>query len=128
MKKARSNRFWAITLGLVLAAALAAYFLLLGTGGPAATARIYQDGVLIEEIDLLYITAPYELTFDGPHGGNTVRLEPGRVCIIDAGCPDKTCVAHGWVTAPRFPAVCLPNRLVVEVSKGEDPGFDALSQ
>ena len=127
MRLLKSNRFWALALGLLLAVALMGSYLVL-RGRDAATARIYQDGVLLEEINLLAVTAPYTLHIDGPHGGNTLGVEHRRIRILDAGCPDKTCVAHGWVQSPLLPAVCLPNRLVVEVTGLDASDFDAISK
>ena len=112
----RSNRFWLILLAAVLcAAAVGSYFVLRGSEG--TTARIYSDGELVETIELSLVTEEYSFTVTGPEGGtNTVTVEPGRICVSDADCPDRVCVHQGWISNGTVPVVCLPNRLVIEIS------------
>lgn len=110
---------------LVLLAAASAVFLLLRPKDGGKTAQISLDGELVKEIDLDAVREPYTFTLDGPGGfSNTVRVEPGRICVESAGCPDQICVHQGFIEDGTFPIVCLPNRLMIEIVEGGE-GLDA---
>lgn len=121
------NRGGRIVLALLLATACAcAAFVLLrpaGTQRPVAT--ITLDGALVEEIDLSAVEEAYTLTLDGPGGfSNTILVEPGRIRVEEAGCPDQVCVNQGFISDGPTPIVCLPNKLMIQIAGGGD-GFDA---
>ena len=63
----------------------------------------------------------------GERGSNTIQVEPGRIRVLEADCPDQVCVRQGWISDEVTPIVCLPHRLVIQVSGGTDAGVDALS-
>lgn len=85
------------------------------------TAKIYQNGELIQEINLDDLTESVEFKITGKNGcKNTVRAEHGRICMLDADCPDKICVNTGWISNGVIPIVCLPNKLTIEISGGKN--------
>ena len=105
-----------ILLLLLAAAAVSAAYILFrdaGTAGPVA--RVTRDGVLLEEIDLSRVDAPYSLTFEDGSGSNTVLVERGRIRVSEADCPDQICVHQGWISDDLIPIICLPHRLLIEV-------------
>ncbi len=53
-----------------------------------------------------------------------IRVEPGRIAVTAADCPDKVCVDAGWRSDSASPIVCLPHRLVIRIEKdaAADPG------
>lgn len=86
--------------------------------------QILQDGKCIKEIDLSSVKESYEMVIEDSKGGsNTVLVEPGRICIKEADCPDQICVKRGWLFDSSSPIVCLPHRLVIQTSGGS--GTDA---
>lgn len=92
--------------------------LIIFTGHTSDTyANIYRDGVCIYSVDLSTVHKAYELDFTDEHGSNTVRIEPGRICVTDANCPDSVCINSGWITDSAAPIVCLPHRLVIRIEK-----------
>ena len=98
-----------VSLALVLAA-LTAWTLLLRS---SRVVEIVQDGTVIKIIDLDRITAEESFTVPAPDGGsNTVTVQPGRICVSSADCPDKICVQRGWLSEGT-PIVCLPHRLII---------------
>lgn len=101
---------------IVLAALLlgcGAFFLFAPKSGTAAL--VYLDGELYAEIDLSAVSESYTL----PIGeGNTALVEPGRISMHSAECPDKLCVKQGHATLLQ-PVVCLPNKVIVVI---EGPG------
>ena len=106
----------AILLLLLAAAAASAVCLLRfrpGTERPVA--RITRDGALVEEVDLSRVEEPYTLVLKDGRGSNTVLVEPGRIRISEADCPDQICVRQGWIGDGTVPIVCLPHRLIVEI-------------
>ena len=103
-----------IALLLLAAVAGSAAFLLLQSGGTEhPVARITRDGVLLEEIDLSRVDTPYSITLEDGSGTNTVLVEPGRVRVSEADCPDQICVNQGWIADGTVPIVCLPHRLIL---------------
>ena len=69
-----------------------------------------------EEIDLERVTEPRTLTLEDGRGRNTVLVERGRICVSEADCPDQICVKQGWISDGTVPIVCLPHRLVIEIT------------
>ncbi len=115
-----------ILLILILSAAvlLIRYF----TAGKAGTARIYQDGALVREIDLSDIAAPYTFTITSTDGSyNTIKVEQGAIGVTDADCPDKTCRNMGMVRSSAYPISCLPHKLLIQIADN-DSGIDAAAQ
>ena len=101
---------------LLAAAALSAACILLrdkGTNGPVA--RVTRDGVLLQEIDLDQVDAPYTITFEDSGGTNTVLVEKGRVRVSEADCPDQICVHQGYISDDLIPIICLPHRFMIEI-------------
>lgn len=113
---------------LVVVAAVSAVFLLLGREEPQRpVARITLNGTIVNEIvlDMSPAALPQTFTYEGPGGfTNTVEIEPGRIRVAEAGCPDQVCVNQGWISDGTVPIVCLPNKLVIEITGGGD-GLDA---
>lgn len=94
---------------------------------PGTVANIYIDGVCVRSVDLAAVTAPYEFTIDTGRGTNTVSVEPGRIRVSEADCPDQVCVRMGWQGDGASPIVCLPHRLVIRIEKAAADGVDAVS-
>ena len=114
------TRTWAIVftaaallLGAAAYAALAAK--------PEGVVRIVSDGVVLREIDLGRVTEEYRFTVDAPHGGsNVVTVQPGRIRVSEADCPDQVCVRQGWLAGRAAPIVCAPHRLVIAFEGAAD--------
>lgn len=123
----RSTKFWILLLGGVLAAAVAASVWVLRSGVDGTVANVYQDGACIRTIDLSAVTEPYSFTVSWGDGGyNVVSVEPGRIRVAEADCPDQVCVRQGWISNSVAPVACLPHKLVIELSSpaGTTPDVD----
>lgn len=117
----------ALVLVFCLLACLTIYFRLKKPAN-GLTAYIYQDGQLIETIDLHAVTAPYTFTIPTLDGGrNTIEVRPDAIGIIDADCPDKLCVSTGFVDSTLLPIVCLPHRLVIQLEASNQAQPDVIS-
>ncbi len=85
------------------------------------TAYIYQNGTLIQTIDLSKVTHEYSLDFTGSNGGkNQVFVQPNGISVTYANCPDQVCVHQGIVRNSLLPITCLPNGLVIELKANHD--------
>ena len=120
----RSNRFWVVLLCFVVAVSAGAAFLQRGVAGSIAC--VYQDGVLVESIDLTTVVEPYTFFIESDTGMNLVSVENGRIRVFEADCPDGACVRQGWLSGGRMPIVCLPHRLVIELEGRNTSDLDAV--
>ena len=81
--------------------------------------NILQDGKVLFNIDLVSAEdQTLEIEYEGRI--NTVQIENGRIRMLNAECPDQTCVHMGWLRSGSIPIVCLPNHLVIEYTDSED--------
>lgn len=113
-----------LALLILVAAVSAAAILLPRKGRDAPVARISRDGVVLEEIALDQVEESYSFVLEDERGSNTILVEPGRVRVSQADCPDQICVEQGYISDGTVPIVCLPHKLVIEIVGGGD-GFDA---
>ncbi|MBO6046766.1 MAG: NusG domain II-containing protein [Erysipelotrichaceae bacterium] len=88
--------------------------------------QIIQDGKVIETIDLSKVTRAYTFTIKCESGYNTISVEPGRICVIDADCRDHICMQQGWLSDQATPIVCMPHGLIIQLSDASQT--DALTQ
>ena len=75
------------------------------------------DGKLYGEYSL---SGNQTIVIDGSHGYNRVVIENGAAYVEDADCPDKYCMKYKPISKGNETIVCLPHRLVVEVTGKAD--------
>ena len=82
--------------------------------------NIVQDGAVLYTVDLaLAENQTFEIEYEGRI--NVVQIEDGRIRMLEAECPDQTCVHMGWLNSGAMPIVCLPNHLSIEyAASGND--------
>lgn len=120
------NLKWAAVFLLVIAVSIAVWFLHGSFSKPPKNAQILQNGVVIRTMDLEKVARPYEFEVASEDGGyNIVRVEQGRIGIVDADCPDKICVRQGFITNGVLPIVCLPHKLSIVIT--DDNSVDAVA-
>lgn len=75
--------------------------------------NIVQDGKILYSFDLSTVE---DQTFDIAYEGriNTVQIQNGKIRMLEAECPDKTCIHMGWLESGTLPIICLPNHLSIE--------------
>lgn len=77
--------------------------------------EIVQDGEVLYRLDLARAEDQViEVEYDGRI--NTIEIKDHRIHMLEAECPDKTCVNMGWL-ATAAPIVCLPNHLVIQFAE-----------
>lgn len=126
--KPLSSRFWLLILAALMALSLLGIFLLPRLITPKGNlVGLYLDGERINTIDLAAVTSPYTFSVTGKSGLTaTVEVEPGRIRVKEATCPDQICVERGWLEADGPPIVCLPNTLVLQIENPSDDALDAV--
>lgn len=128
MAEFKKNLRWAVVFLAVIGISLAVILIRKNTAPTAKTAKIIQNGKVIQTVDLENVTEPYEFTVTNEQGGeNTIRVEKGRIAVIHASCPDKICMSRGFIDSSLFPIVCLPNKLSVVITDGGDNDIDAVA-
>lgn len=69
------------------------------------------------------------ITFTDENGGiNILVIHNGTAVMQEADCPDKLCTKQRAISGKGESIICLPHKLVVEVTKGEEPELDAVVQ
>lgn len=83
------------------------------------TVQIIQNGEILYTINL---EESDDQTIEVEYKGNRniIQIQNHGICIIDAKCPDKTCVKMGELKSSATPIVCLPNKLVIKFVEKDD--------
>ena len=58
---------------------------------------------------------------------STLIIEDGYAYVKDSVCPDKLCEKQGRINKDNQMIVCLPNKIIVKVIKGEDNEIDVMT-
>ena len=115
----KDNLKWIIIFAVLCIVSATVWIVMNNLGGEHKNAVIRQNGKIIKEIDLNAVTDPYGHS-------NTIRVEQGKIAIIDADCADKICVNTGYISDGVIPIVCLPHRLSITIVDKESD-FDAIA-
>lgn len=125
MNEFKKDLKWAAVFLLIIAVSALVIFFHRSLPKTAKTAQILQNGEVVRTVDL-DTDEPYEFEIDSDNGHNTIRVENGKIGVIDADCPDKICVRQGFIDNSALPIVCLPHKLLVVITdNGGD--IDAVS-
>lgn len=95
------------------------------------SAVIRQDNEVVKIIDLSTVQETYELTFyhgDHQEHYNIVEVEPGRIRVKAANCPEQIDVRVGWLSKAGDIAVCLPHRLIIELKGSQQGDIDIIAR
>ncbi len=108
---------FALGFGIVLGGLLTAWILITNTQTSNSIAKVYQNGTEIYAVDLSKVDKAYSYEVEGSHGErNVVLIEPGKISISEASCPDQVCVHTGAIEAGNLlPIVCLPNKVEIKM-------------
>ena len=71
---------------------------------------VYADYALSEDQEV-------SLDIDGWH--NRFQIKDGKVSMLEADCPDQYCVEHAAIDKVNETIVCLPHKVVLEITEGE---------
>ena len=110
-----------VVLAVVALAAASALTVWPGRDSGSLTAVVTADG---EELDRF---APADLAADPrtyAHNGYTltVTAEGGGLRVAEADCPTQDCVHTGTISRSDQSIVCLPARIVIQLTGGQPDG------
>mgnify|MGYP004489914853 FL=1 len=84
--------------------------------GSAVDART----AVIQDADGNTFTMPLSqddvLTVASSAGTNVIEVQAGKVRVSEADCPNQDCVDQGWISNAGQQIVCLPHKLVVNIT------------
>lgn len=70
-----------------------------------------------EKVAVLDLNEDTTQKINTKYGFNEVKIEKGEVSVTNADCPDKICANHRHISKVGETIVCLPHKLVVEISE-----------
>lgn len=76
--------------------------------------KISADGKTVKTLSL---DKDDEYVFESDKGYNIVIIKDGAVYVKEADCPDKICVNHKKISNVGETIICLPHKLVVEITE-----------
>ncbi|NLV91159.1 MAG: NusG domain II-containing protein [Firmicutes bacterium] len=93
-------------------------------------AVISVDNQPIQRINLSRVQEPYTLPIRPDSSRyNLLAIEPGRIRVLEANCPNQIDVRQGWISDSTRSIVCVPNRLVVRIESSDNSlGIDGVVQ
>ena len=83
------------------------------------TISVFVDGVQITQVNghKLDLNIPGSYTIGDSNGEfNIIEIKDHKVRCIDANCPDKICVSHGYLNPDidNDLIICAPHKLVIQ--------------
>lgn len=113
------TRIWIIIFSSAVLLCAVWWLFTANSSSPSKIVEIYQNGNLVEKIDLNCVTDEREITLSADYGKNVIFVSHGNIEMKSAECPDKLCVKHGKLTESGTPIVCLPNRVVIQFENAQ---------
>lgn len=109
---------------IVLVLGIAGFFMIKYTNREdGGTLTVTVDGEVYGTYNLSE-NQEISLDMDGWH--NRFEIRDGEVSMIEADCPDQYCVDHIPIDKVNETIVCLPHRVVLEITRGgEEREVDA---
>lgn len=107
-----------------LAAAGIFFLVIKFTAQEGGMVQVVEDGEIIAEFDLSE-DITYEIVTE--NGTNTLVIEDGAASVTDADCPDGICVNHSAISKDGESIICLPHKIMVRITGGEENDVDAIS-
>ncbi len=99
------------------------YMMFWQADGHGAEAVVLVNGKRWARLDLFQ---NQDLDVPGPLGHSHIQVRDGQVRFVNSPCPNQLCVHTGWLSQGGEVAICLPNRVSLQIL-GSDPRFDAIN-
>jgi len=107
---------------VILVASLSVLFFVIKGKEGSLVAVIRVDGKVYSEVSLSELSEPYEVSVSVEDGEVMVQLSPDGAEVISSPCKDKLCVNTGKLSKSGQSAVCLPERVSVELVSDFEAG------
>lgn len=88
-------------------------------------AEIVVEGELFKTVNL---SEPQVIEIRTEKGYNFLKIEEGRILMLEADCRDQICVNTVPATQPGDTIVCLPHEVIVQIKGSSEGGLDAVAQ
>ncbi len=106
-----------ILFAVIIILAIAGLFILNFSRAEGNSVIILIDGV---ETARYSIHSDVEKVIETEWGSNTLVIKSGKVSVKNATCPDLVCEKHREISKDGETIVCLPHKLVIEISEKTD--------
>ena len=124
-KKIRNDIILVAVILLIAAAGLLAVNF---TKQEGSTVLVKIDGEVTESYSINENRTVDIVTGDNNEFLNTLVIEDGKVYMSNADCPDKICKEHRPISYSGETIVCLPHRIVIEITaENSAPDLDAVA-
>lgn len=118
----KKNDFYLISILIFISIAFIIYMQIFKKAGNKAI--VYVDGKVYKTFDLNEDTT-FTIKLDDDKW-NTFVIKDGYLDMIDASCKDLVCVNSKAIHYNNETIVCLPNRVVIEISNSKDNPVDSI--
>lgn len=124
MQKLKADIF---VIGIILIAALLFFVIPRIMNRPSENGEVefWQDGELLYSYSLSEDRIVSVQASDG--GYNLVLINGGSARVTDADCPDKLCIRQRSISKNGESIICLPHKLVVQITSGKESDLDAVA-
>ena len=133
MTVAQKKAYRRMKLNVVAVLVIVAVALAAATAANALGSAVDARTAVIQDADGNTFTMPLSqddvLTVASSAGTNVIEVQAGKVRVSEADCPNQDCVEQGWISKAGQQIVCLPHKLVVNITD-EDAGstYDVVGQ
>lgn len=124
MQKLKADIF---VIGIILIAALLFFIIprVMNRQSENGEVEFWQDGKLLYSYSLSEDRIVSVQASDG--GYNLVLINGGSARVTDADCPDKLCIRQRSISENGESIICLPHKLVVQITSGKESDLDAVA-
>lgn len=114
---------FAVIIAVFFLAVLTTFIFL--SNSPKKVCIISQNNVIMEEVKLSSSTKKI-ITVEGKFQ-TLVEIDGDQVRISSSTCPSQLCVHSGWIKLTGQALVCLPNQVVVTLSRQGSQEVDVVA-
>ncbi len=109
---------------ILLAAGLAASFLPFAGGADGDMVTVTVDN---RTYGVYSLSEDREIEIDDGEHINHITIKDGAVSMASSNCANQVCVETGAVSEAGRTIVCLPNRVIVEITSSKEDSPDAVA-
>ncbi|CDZ74430.1 putative membrane protein [Peptoniphilus sp. ING2-D1G] len=91
------------------------------------TVAVYVDSQRVAQYNLKVDDGKI-IDINSKYGKNKIKIEEGKVKMVDSTCKDKVCMHMKAIDANNETIICLPNRLVVKIESESSQDVDVILQ
>ena len=112
----RENRATIVCAAIIAAAIAALFAMRLAAAGPKTDRLVALVHDAEGEVHTMPLDHDDTLVVTTRLGTNTIAVENGAVRMLDADCPQRTCLLVSPLRTPGQQIICLPHELWIEVA------------